>query len=48
MSAEECYYYLLQLSNSLKILDSADAKAAESYDLALRTYFDQFQNRTNY
>ena len=48
MSAEECYYYLLQLSNSLKILDQADAKKAETYDLALRTYFDQFQGRTNY
>ena len=48
MSSEECYYYLLQLSNSLKILESADAKKAQRYDLALRTYFDQFQNRTNY
>ncbi len=48
MSSEECYYYLLQLSNSLKILESADAKKAQRFDLALRTYFDQFQNRTNY
>jgi len=47
MSAEDCYYYLLQLSNALKILDETDNKAAETYDVALRTYFDQFQRRTN-
>ena len=47
-SAEECYYYLLQLSNALKILDEADPKKGASYDLALRTYFNQFQSRTNY
>ena len=47
-SAEECYYYLLQLSNALKILDEADPKKSETFDLALRNYFDQFQKRTNY
>ena len=47
-SAEECYYYLLQLSNALKILDEVDPKKGASYDLALRTYFNQFQSRTNY
>ncbi|MBQ6432636.1 MAG: DUF2723 domain-containing protein [Bacteroidaceae bacterium] len=48
MSAEDCYYYLLQLSNSMKILDEADAKQAAKYDVALQTYFEQFQRRTNY
>ena len=47
MSAEDCYYYLLQLSNALKILDETDEKASEKYDADLRTYFDQFQKRTN-
>ncbi len=48
LSAEDCYYYLLQLSNSLKILDSAGSKKADNYDAALQAYFDQFQRRTNY
>ena len=47
MSAEDCYYYLLQLSNALKILDETDEKKAEHYDEALRVYFDEFQKRTN-
>ena len=46
-SAEDCYYYLLQLSNALKILDETDEKKAEHYDVALRAYFEQFQSRTN-
>ena len=47
MSAEDCYYYLLQLSNALKVLDETDEKASEKYDAELRTYFEQFQKRTN-
>ena len=47
-SADECYYYLLQLSNALKILDDADPEKSKTYDLALRTYFADFQSRTNY
>ncbi len=47
MSAEDCYYYLLQLSNALKILDETDEKASEKYDAELRTYFEEFQSRTN-
>ena len=46
LSAEDCYYYLLQLSNALKILDETDEKASEKYDAELRVYFEQFQNRT--
>ena len=48
MSSEECYYYLLQLSNALKVLDETDPKKSATYDLALRNYFEQFQNRANY
>ncbi len=47
-SADECYYYLIQLSNALKVLDQTDTKKSEFYDLALRTYFAEFQKRTNY
>jgi tetratricopeptide (TPR) repeat protein len=48
MSAEDCYYYLLQLSNSLKILDEADKAKAAKFEVALNNYFEQFQNRANY
>ncbi|MCR5180725.1 MAG: DUF2723 domain-containing protein [Bacteroidaceae bacterium] len=48
ISAEECYYYLIQLSNSLKILDESDPEKSKSYDMALRTYFDEFQQRSEY
>jgi len=48
MSADECYYYLIQLSNSLKILDETDPKQSAAYDMALRTYFEEFQKRANY
>ena len=48
MSAEDCYYYLLQLSNSLKILDEADKAKAAKFEVALNHYFEQFQNRANY
>ena len=48
LSADECYYYLIQLSNALKILDQTDPKQSDAYDLALRTYFEEFQSRSNY
>ncbi len=47
LSAEDCYYYLLQLSNALKILDETDEKVSKKYDAELRAYFEQFQSRTN-
>ena len=48
LSADECYYYIVQLSSALKVLEKADVKKSETYEYALRTYFDQFQSRTNY
>ena len=47
-SAEECYYYLIQLSNALKILDQTDEKKSQTYETALRTFFEDFQRRANY
>ncbi len=47
-SADECYYYLIQLSNALKILDQTDEKKSATYDMALRTFFEDFQSRANY
>ena len=47
-SADDCYYYLLQLSNALKILDQTDEKKSAAYDAALRSFFDEFQSRANY
>ena len=47
-NADECYYYLIQLSNALKVLDQSDPKKSTVYDMALRTYLGQFQSRTNY
>ena len=47
-SADECYYYLIQLSNALKVLDETDEQKSMEFDMALRSYFEQFQSRTNY
>ncbi len=47
-SADECYYYLIQLSNAMKILDETDARQNEAYEQALRTYFTDFQQRANH
>ena len=48
ISADDCYYSLIQLSNALKVLDQTDPKRSEVYDIALREYFNQFQERANY
>ena len=47
-SSEECYYYIIQLSNALKILDESDEKKSAYYDAALRTYFEYFQGKINF
>ena len=47
-SADECYYYLIQLSNALKVLDQSAPEKSATYELALRNYFAEFQARANY
>ena len=47
-SADECYYYLIQLSNALKVLDQTAPEKSATYDLALRKFFEEFQARANY
>ena len=47
LSAEDCYYYLLQMSNAMKVLDSADVKKSQHYEAAFQAYFEQFQRRAN-
>ena len=47
-SADECYYYLIQLSNAIKVLEAVDPKKIDGYDKALNAYFEQFQRRVNY